>query len=119
MEFVFLIGLAFTVMIVFIASTRSEFDDLSKEKERSLVKDVSLKVQQELIIASTVEDGYLRSFLIPADLDAKYYQINIINNTLLVNTEDYEYVLSIPATTGNPNKGINTINKTGGIIYIN
>ena len=55
MEFVFLVGVAFTVMLVFVASTRSEFSNLQSEEERSLLKDVSVMVQHELVIASNVE----------------------------------------------------------------
>ena len=119
MEFVFLIGLAFMVMVVFIASTRSEFSTLRSEEERSLLKDVSVMVQQEFIIASTVEDGYIRIFYVPQDLDGVSYTIQIVNNVLLASTEEYESVLNVPAITGDIQKGNNTINKTNSIIYLN
>ena len=119
MEFVFLIGLAFMVMIVFVSSTRSEFDELRSEEERSLVKDVSVMVQHELVIASNVEEGYIRTFNIPLKLDGISYTMQIINNTLLTSSEDYEYVLNVPSVEGNIQKGDNTINKTNGIIYLN
>ncbi|MBW2965907.1 hypothetical protein KY342_02255 [Candidatus Woesearchaeota archaeon] len=119
MEFVFLIGLAFMVMVVFVASTRSEFDELRSEKERSLLKDVSVMVQHELIMAANVEDGYTRIFNVPSELEEISYTIQIINNTLLTNTEDYEYVLNVPFIIGNIQKGNNTINKTNSIIYLN
>ncbi len=119
MEFVFLVGLAFAVMIVFIASTRSEFDQLRSEQERSLVKDVSIKAQHELIIASNVEDGYLRTFSLPSTLDQISYSISITGNTLITNTSEYEYDLNVPSVVGNIQKGNNTINKTNGIIHLN
>ena len=119
MEFIFLVGLAFMVMVVFIASTRSEFDTLRSEEERSLVKDVSVMVQQELIIASNVEDGYVRIFNVPSELDSINYDIQIINNTLIANTSEYEYVLNVPSIVGAIQKGNNTLNKTSGVIYLN
>ena len=119
MEFVFLVGVAFMVMLVFISSTRSEFSTLRSEEERSLVKDVSVMVQYELIIASNVEDGYVRVFDIPLTLDSISYTIQITNNTLLTATEDYEYILNVPPVVGSIQKGNNTINKTNGVIYLN
>ena len=119
MEFVFLVGLAFMVMLVFISSTRSEFDELRSEEERSLVKDVSVMVQHELIMASNLVDGYVRTFNIPLKIGGISYTIQIINNVLLTSTEDYEYVLNVPSIEGIIRKGDNTINKTNGIIYLN
>lgn len=119
MEFVFLIGLAFMVMLVFISSTRSEFNELVSEEERSLVKDVSVMVQHELIIASNVDDGYSRKFSVPSDLDGINYTIQITDNVLITSTDEYEYVLNVPSVTGNIQKGNNTINKTNNIIYLN
>ena len=119
MEFVFLIGLAFAVMVVFIAATRSEFSTLQSEEERSLVKDVSIMVQHELVLASNVENGYIRIFEIPQKLEDIEYNISITNNTLLAATDDYEYVLNVPSVVGNLQKGDNTINKTDGVIYLN
>ena len=119
MEFVFLIGLAFAVMVVFIAATRSEFNTLQSEEERSLVKDVSVMVQHELVLASNVENGYIRIFEIPQKLEGIEYNISVTNNTLLAATDDYEYVLNVPSVVGNLQKGDNTINKTDGVIYLN
>jgi len=119
MEFVFLIGVAFMVMLVFVSSTRSEFSALQSEEERSLVKDVSIMVQQEIIIASNVDDGYNRIFYVPLTLNSISYEIQIINNTLFTFTEDYEHSLNIPPVFGNVQKGNNTIRKISGIVYLN
>ncbi len=120
MEFIFLVGLAFTVMIVFLSSTRSEFNELISEEERTLVKDVSVMVQHELVMALTVKDGYSRIFYVPPKLNNIDYNITIVNNdTLLTTTDEYEYVLNVPFVEGDVQKRNNTINKTGGIIYLN
>jgi hypothetical protein len=119
MEFIFLVGLAFMVMVVFVSSTRSEFSTLRSEEERSLVKDVSVMIQHELIIASNVEDGYTRIFSIPLNLDSISYNVQILNNTLIAFTDEYEYVLNVPSVIGDIQKGNNTIVKTNGVIYLN
>ena len=119
MEFVFLVGLAFTVMVVFISSTRSEFDGLRSEEEMSLLKDVSVMVQHELILASNVEDGYLRTFETPLTLNGVSYNLEITNGILLATTDDYEYVMNIPSLIGDIQVGENIVNRTGGVIYLN
>ena len=119
LEFLFLVGLAFMVMVVFIASTRSEFSDLRSQEERSLVKDVSVMIQHEIVMASSVTDGYVRVFNVPLNLDGIDYTLQILNSTLLVYTEDYEYVLNVPSIVGNIQKGNNTLNKTDSVIYLN
>ena len=119
MEFVFLVGLAFTVMVVFISSTRSEFDDLRGEEERSLLKDVSVMVQHELIIASNVENGYFRIFKTPYTLNGVSYSLSVNDGILLATTEDYESVMNVPIVVGDIQIGENSVNKTGGVIYLN
>lgn len=119
MEFVWFIGLAFFTMIIFIASTRSEFDSLRGEEERSLLKDLGAMITNELVTASTVEDGYIRVIIIPSKLDGINYSIQIINQVLLVSTDDFEYVSYLPLISGDFKKGNNTIKKTDGLIYLN
>ena len=97
MEFVFLVGLAFMVMLVFVSSTRSEFDELRSEEEMSLIKDVVVMVQHELVIASNVEDGYERVFYIPLEFNSISYNIHITDNFLCASTDNCEYLLNIPS----------------------
>jgi hypothetical protein len=119
MEFVFLIGLAFMVMVVFVSATRSEFSALSSEEERGLVKDLGVMIQHELILSSNVEDGYTRNFEIPLTLEEISFNMEITNNVLVVYTDDYESVLNIPSVNGSLQKGNNVIRKIDGAIYLN
>jgi hypothetical protein len=119
MEFVYLVGVAFMIMIVFVAATRTEFDDLSNEEEKAMVKDVAVMLQHELVVASNVEDGYLRMFNVPLNLNRVNYSILTANNSAIVYTEDYEYTVNIPSIQGNFVKGNNIINKTNEIIKLN
>jgi len=118
MEFVFLVGLAFMIMVIFIAATRSEFDDLRFEEERTGVQDVAVTIQHELILASNMRDGYTRDFDLPEEISGKTYTIQIINTTLLVYTNDYEYVVNVPPIIGSVDQGSNRINKSNSFIYI-
>ena len=89
------------------------------EKRGEAVKDLALKLQKELFIAATVEDGYARFFEIPDKLDNINYSLTTQNSTIAVQSKNGFYLVSIPKTVGNVSKGNNKVNKTGGVIYIN
>ena len=118
-EFFVLVGLAFLVAIAFEIASLSQLNDFRIQKEGEAVKDLALKLQKELLIAATVEDGYIRTFQIPGTLDTINYSLNIQNSTLEVQSKNSYYIVRIPIVIGNVSKGTNTINKTGGVIYIN
>lgn len=118
-EFFILLGLAFLIAIAFEFASLEQLNDFRKQKENEVVKDVALKLQKELLIASVVEDGYVRIFQIPDTVDRINYSLTTLNSTITVQSENSLYIVSIPRAVGNVTKGTNEINKTGGVIYIN
>lgn len=118
-EFVFLVGLAFTIVIIFSVVSRNQISDLSDEKEFILVKDLAFKVQNEINLAARVEDGYSREFTIPQKLETIDYTISINDNVLIVETDNHDQVLIIPRVNGSVQKGTNIIRKIEGVIHLN
>ncbi|MBI2659509.1 hypothetical protein HYX05_05420 [Candidatus Woesearchaeota archaeon] len=119
-EFFVFLGLAFLIAIAFELASLDQLNDFRLQKENEAVKDLALKLQQELLIASTVEDGYVRVFEIPNSLDNVNYSLTTLkNNTITVESKNAFYIVPIPRAIGNASKGTNVINKTGGVIYIN
>ena len=122
MEFILLSGLALIVTIIFVESINQN-KDLHQTQEFLLVKDVVLKIQNEIGITSFVEDGYSRQFELPDKINYKNYNISIINNTLVVWTNftsfNTIFTTRILNITGYLKKGLNTITKTNGVTYIN
>lgn len=118
-EFFIFFGLAFLIAIAFELTSLDQLNDFRMQKENEAVKDVALKLQRELLIAATVEDGYVRKFQIPDTLDRIEYSLTAQNSTMIVQSKNSLYIVAIPAAIGNVTKGTNTINKTNGIIYIN
>ena len=118
-EFFIFVGLAFLIAIAFALASLDQLQDFRIEKENEAVEDLSLKLQKEMLIAASVEDGYLRVFEIPDKLDSIDYFLTVQNNTVIVQSKHSFYVSPIPKATGNLTKGTNKINKTGGVIYIN
>ena len=118
-EFFVFLGLAFLIAIAFEIASLDQLNDFRLQKENEAVKDLALKLQQELLVASTVEDGYVRAFQIPDNIENINYSLSTQNSTITVKSKNSLYIVSIPKVVGNASKGTNTINKTGGVIYIN
>ena len=118
-EFFILAGLAFLIAIAFVTVSLNQVNDFRVQKESDAVKDLALKLQKELLVAATVEDGYARTFQIPNDLENINYSLTTQNSTITVQSKNSIYIVTIPDSIGNISKGTNIINKTGGVIYIN
>jgi len=118
-EFFVFLGLAFLIAIAFDLASLEQLNDFRLQKENEAVKDLALKLQQELLIAATVEDGYVRVFEIPDNLDNINYSLATVkNSTITIKSKNAFYIVSIPRAIGRVGKGTNTINKTDGVIYI-
>lgn len=119
-EFLFLIGIAFIVSLIFTVVSLSQQKEINLEKEFILLKDVGLKLQSEIFLASNVEDGYYRAFSIPEKLDNLDYNISISNSTFIVaESKNQLFIVRIPTVNGTINKGNNIIQKNDGKIKIN
>lgn len=118
-EFFVFLGLAFLVAIAFEIASINQLNDFRIKKENEAVKDMALKLQKELLLAATVEDGYVRAFTIPDNLDRVNYTLTTTNSTITVKSANSLFMVLIPNAVGNVSKGANTINKTGGVIRIN
>src|SRR3989344_3893912 len=117
-EFFVFVGLAVLIAIAFEIISLGQLNDFRLQKENEAVKDLALKLQQELLVASTVEDGYVRTFQIPDNIENINYSLSTQNSTITVKSKNAFYIVSIPRAIGRVGKGANTINKTNGVIYI-
>jgi hypothetical protein len=121
MEFFTLTGLAFLAVIFFVAASASEVKEFRDQKEFFLIKDLSLKLQKEVAIAASVEDGYERSFNLPDKLEATVdYFITTKNTSITVNSSKTVFSVRVPIVYGkNFTKGTNKIEKINGKVYVN
>jgi hypothetical protein len=89
--------------------------------DQESTEDMANFIQQELILASKVELGYNRSFLLPDKLNGKDYSIILSNYSLLVNTSKASSIRGIPKTHGQFSSGNNVIikNETSPYVFIN
>ncbi len=120
MEFLLLAGIALIATIIFVESINQN-KDLHITNEFLQLKDVALKIDNEISITSYVKDGYSRNFKLPEKINNRAYNISIVNNTLTIWTNATNTIFStrILNITGYLKKGSNTITKSNGVTYIN
>jgi len=119
MEFLVLISILIIVFIAFYAIVFQRIQDTNNKKDVLLGEDMASKVQREILLAAKVSDGYSREFTLPDTIEGMDYNILISGKELTVKTPNTEIVKPIPVVIGNIAKGLNIINKTDGIIYLN
>jgi len=121
MEFFTLMGLAFLGTILFVVASIHEVKELRDQKEFFLIKDLALKLQKEVALASVAVAGYERSFNLEEKLeDIVDYFVTIRNNTITINSSKTVFSVAIVNVTGDFTKGSNKIEKKNdGRIYVN
>jgi hypothetical protein len=126
-EFILLVGVTLMILGVFLIFIRQNLKTDIEEQDFFLVKDLVGSVRGEVLLASSVSDGYERTFVLPTTLDYHNYSVYIMkrnssNNTyyfVWASTNKSEYLAEVPAVVGNVTRGNNTIKKIGGVVYLN
>lgn len=115
-----LIGGVITVFLtIFLIVIMGNFSDLNKKKDALLLKEFSLKVQTEIHLASKSSEGYSREFRLPLNLEGKSYEANITDGRIYARTAQNAISLNVEDVKGDVKKGINTIRKNDGVVYLN
>lgn len=120
-EFIVLLGILIIITTVFLYNFREDAMFLSQKKERIVIDDLGYSIQNEFLMAQTVNDGYYREFKVPEEYHSVPYDISIQGDLLLLvsHKSGFEHSFLIPNVTGSIIKGTNRINKSGGVIYLN
>jgi hypothetical protein len=120
-EFLICVGLSIFIMIIFIAIISGEFKNLTNKKDFHFIRDFGLSLQRELIIANEVNDGYIRKINIPQNIKNFNYEINKIDNVIIITStfSNKQHIFFVPYYNGSFKKGINIIKKENGVIYVN
>ena len=120
-EFVIFIAIMIFTVIIFFGVMFQHTLRFNTQRAIGLVEDLGIMIQYEFDLAKVVKDGYVREFKIPQKLDGLDFNLSIEKNDITVISQNSISVITLSnVTINNPlQKGINTITKKNGIVYLN
>lgn len=120
LEFSLMVMLAFLFFTVILVIGTNFLLHAQEQRCFAALQDEANALQQELLLASSVHDGYRRTLDVPSTLAGRSYVIDMSGTVLTLSVSDgFAYSRDIPATTGvfTPGKE-NIIEKRGGSITV-
>tara|TARA_Y100000310_G_scaffold336379_1_gene420747 strand:- start:901 stop:1299 length:399 start_codon:yes stop_codon:yes gene_type:complete len=120
-EFIVLISFMFIIFLGFTAIVTTKIIEAKELKRQEIAEDIATLAKNEIDLAGSVIDGYMRNFDLPPMVEGNTYTIEIIDNReLAVNYQDMEHVFFLKDNViGNLSIGTNMLRKENGIVYVN
>ncbi len=121
-EFIILVGVVLFFFIGFLYAVNVNLGERARDEKRTAVRDIALIIQDEVALASKSSDGYRRSFEVSDKILGSFdYNVDITEGFVYVRTSDGDnaIALSVLNVSGNVQKGINSIKKDSGQVYLN
>lgn len=118
LEYLFIHGFALLLLIGLLSTTLVVESRASQDAREQQAESIASQIQQEILIASSVRDGYQREILLPANIHSHPYEIEISPTAVFVSVDDYQAVRTIPTITANMSPGRNVISKQSGEVII-
>jgi hypothetical protein len=105
LEFVVLAAFMLLFFLVVTIGIQNQLLQAHVSRNEELVSELASVINNEAVLAASVEDGYSRSFTLPALLDSSEYYLQLYDNVDLVITfrgEDYLFFLDANLTNTTP-----------------
>ena len=115
MEFMILLAMAILLGSMYLAVTGQLFLTTSEQQRVSALNDIGYMVQDELMLAESVDDGYARNFTIPTKADRFTYAISNDAASLTLVSGVASVTYSLPQISGTLAIGRNSITKNGAL----
>lgn len=100
MEFVAMFGVTIILFIGVAVIIYQEKANIVSESELSEVQKFAIGVQTDILIASTMLDGFSQNIALSDKINDKPYAIQIISSNLYVTQEEQEIILPLPPING-------------------
>jgi hypothetical protein len=113
LEFLILVSLAIIIGIMYLAITNQLLFSGSEEQRILALDDIGFRLQNEVIVAATVEDGYSRNITLPTLTNRFPYNISSDNTTITLTSGNVERIYEIPQINGRFQIGRNVLTKNG------
>ena len=110
---------ATAMVLVFMVMFSELYQDNISDKKRILAEDFGASVQNEIIIATETNPGYIRYFKVPDEIKGYDIKLSIVSSTLIVNYTNAIIPFNIPDVTGQLKTGQNKIENINNTICLN
>ncbi len=111
-----LVGILFSIGLMVLIS--SFYADIKQDESNAQLRLFGREIQNELILASQVHEGYSREIFIPDTLKTFNFTINNTDKVLIILYKDFQHAFPIPKTHNFLKKGNNTIRNIQGEVYV-
>ena len=131
-EFIVAVSIMFFIFVGFTAIMSTRLIELQEEKYYQQLMDVGSDAAKEIRVASLVEDGYERTFVVPLKAEGMGYYITLYEYNYPVRNASFLIIqyanfslnqtrqINLPDNVrGNIYKGKNNITKKQGIVCLN
>ena len=118
-EFMILFGAVLFFFVAFMLAIQTSSEEKTLEKQNVYAQNIALSVQNELALAAQASDGYSREFYVTNTILGDDYEITLVDNSVYIKAEKIALSYSVVVVDGNIQKGLNTIKKEGGVVYLN
>lgn len=110
-----MVGIGFVFAALLLLIVNQLVSEKADEERRHQINNLGYFIQDELLLAESVHDGYERTFTVPQTLGKFPYTINSTTTSITIMSGKMTTTFTIPTITGSIQKGANTINKDGSI----
>lgn len=117
-EFLIITGIAMIVGMLYLALSANLMMTKSEEQRIAALNDIGYMIQDEIILATTVQDGYSRTFTIPEKASRFTYEVALTSpTTVTLQSGSVTANYRIPEVDAGSTlaKGENTITKRGAV----
>jgi len=115
------LALYFSFLLLFFLILGENIEDKASQNINKNVNEIALLVQEEIGFASDSVEGYYREFKVPQDINGLDYEISLVGNKVYIKSVNEKYSIALPVqnVSGEIEKGINVIQKNGGVVLLN
>lgn len=118
-EFMIMVGAILFFSTLFFLVVQKNVEQRELERETVFAQNIALSVQNEIIIASAASEGYHRDFVVDQTILGREYDIKTGDKVVAINTGRVGLSYSIMEINGSIRKGVNTIKKQNGQVFLN
>lgn len=117
-EFTILMAFGMLLMLMLIIIGAGYSKDAVENSRQQALLDLGYTIQDELILATNVQEGYEHDIDLPSTLGKFHYEIDTFETRLQLSSGPQVYSFRIPNTTGSFAHGLNTIRYDGDLSVI-